>query len=181
MKVAVVGAGPHGQEIAYLLRQQAKEVIVVDDFLPGYEKAEDLDDLMYVAGAAWPSVRRQIAAKMEARHLTYNGGRVVFPGARVSSHAKLGRHVHVNYNAVVSHGCLVGSFTTICPNVTLSGDVTVEPGVFIGAGATVIHGGITIGHDAVIGAGAVVIRDVRPGETVVGIPAEPVRKRWGSP
>ena len=174
MKVAVVGAGPHGQEIAHLLRQQAKEVLLVDDFLPGYEKAEDLDDLMYVAGAAWPAVRRQIAVKMEQRHLTYNGGRVVFPGAQVSPNAKLGRHVHVNYNAVVSHGCVVGSFTTICPGAVLSGDVTVEPDVFIGAGAIVIHGGITIGRGAVIGAGAVVVHNVPDGMTVAGVPARPL-------
>ena len=174
MKIAVVGAGPHGREIAHLLRQQAKEVILVDDFLPGYEKAKDLDDLMYVAGAAWPAVRLQIALKMEQRHLTYNGGRVVFPGARISPQAKLGRHVHVNYNAVVSHGCVVGEFTTICPGAVLSGDVIVEPGVFIGAGATIIHGGITIGYDSVIGAGAVVVHDVPPGMTVVGVPARPL-------
>lgn len=45
--------------------------------------------------------------------------------------------------------------------------------VFIGAGARVL-GGITIGDDAFIGASAVVIRDVAPATTVVGIPARPV-------
>lgn len=45
--------------------------------------------------------------------------------------------------------------------------------VFIGAGARVL-GGITIGDNAVIGANAVVIKDVAPNTTVVGIPARPV-------
>lgn len=48
--------------------------------------------------------------------------------------------------------------------------------VFIGAGARVL-GGITIGDGAVIGANAVVITDVPPGATVVGIPARVVRSK----
>ena len=43
-------------------------------------------------------------------------------------------------------------------------------GVFIGAGARVL-GGIDVGDGASVGANAVVVRDVRAGATVVGIPA----------
>jgi serine O-acetyltransferase len=46
-----------------------------------------------------------------------------------------------------------------------------EDNVFIGAGARVL-GGITIGEGAVIGANAVVIKDVPPRATAVGIPAK---------
>jgi len=42
--------------------------------------------------------------------------------------------------------------------------------VSIGAGA-VVMAGVTIGKGATIGAGAVVIDDVEPGATVVGVPA----------
>ena len=45
--------------------------------------------------------------------------------------------------------------------------------VFVGIGARVL-GGITIGDGASIGANAVVLHDVEPGRTVVGIPARPV-------
>jgi serine O-acetyltransferase len=48
--------------------------------------------------------------------------------------------------------------------------------VFIGAGAKVI-GEVTIGEGAKIGANAVVVRDVPPYSTVVGIPARVVRVR----
>ncbi|MEZ5296353.1 MAG: hypothetical protein R2697_08825 [Ilumatobacteraceae bacterium] len=37
-----------------------------------------------------------------------------------------------------------------------------------------VLGGITIGDGASIGANAVVVHDVEPGATVVGIPARPV-------
>jgi serine O-acetyltransferase len=48
--------------------------------------------------------------------------------------------------------------------------------VFIGAGAKVI-GAVTIGDGARIGANAVVVDDVPPHTTVVGIPAKVVRRR----
>jgi serine O-acetyltransferase len=46
--------------------------------------------------------------------------------------------------------------------------------IYIGAGAKVL-GGITIGDGARIGANAVVVRDVPPHATVVGVPARVVR------
>lgn len=47
---------------------------------------------------------------------------------------------------------------------------------FIGAGA-IILGPIRIGDDAKIGAGALVLKDVAPGTTVVGVPAREVKRR----
>ena len=48
--------------------------------------------------------------------------------------------------------------------------------IHIGAGAKII-GGVTVGDGARIGANAVVVHDVTPHTTVVGIPARPVRRR----
>jgi len=47
---------------------------------------------------------------------------------------------------------------------------TLEPGVVIGAGAKII-GPITVGAGARVGSNAVVVKDVPPGATAVGIPA----------
>lgn len=51
---------------------------------------------------------------------------------------------------------------------------TVKNGVMIGAGAKVL-GPITIGRNAKVAAGAVVVKDVEPNCTVVGVPGEVVR------
>ncbi|MBQ7740281.1 MAG: serine acetyltransferase, partial [Eubacterium sp.] len=51
---------------------------------------------------------------------------------------------------------------------------TIEHGVMIGAGAKVL-GPITVGHNAKVAAGAVVVKDVEPNSTVVGIPGRMVR------
>jgi serine O-acetyltransferase len=74
----------------------------------------------------------------------------------------------------------VGANCSIIANVTIGmrnehAFPVIGDHVFIGAGARVL-GGITIGDGAVIGANAVVIEDVPPGATVVGIPARIVRQ-----
>ncbi len=51
---------------------------------------------------------------------------------------------------------------------------TIESGVMIGAGAKVL-GPITIGKNAKVAAGAVVVSDVEPNSTVVGVPGKVVR------
>lgn len=48
--------------------------------------------------------------------------------------------------------------------------------IYVGAGAKVI-GSIAVGDGAKVGANAVVVHDVAPETTVVGIPAKPVKKR----
>ena len=53
---------------------------------------------------------------------------------------------------------------------------TLEDGVIVGSGAQVL-GPITIGAGARIGANAVVLTDVPPGETMVGVPAHAASSR----
>jgi len=48
--------------------------------------------------------------------------------------------------------------------------------IYVGAGAKVI-GPVAIGDGARVGANAVVVHDVEPETTVVGVPAKPVRRR----
>jgi acetyltransferase-like isoleucine patch superfamily enzyme len=165
--LAILGAGPHGRQIAALNPAS----ILYDDYLPGYKSTTiGARDHPYVIGAIWPQVRQLINDKV--RGVAYNDGRIIFPGVQVSYDAQIGEHVHILYNAVVSHGCQVGDFVTICSGAVLAGEVTVESGAFIGANATIRHGGITIGRNATVGMGAVVVDNVPDNTKVVGNPAK---------
>ncbi|MCH5317757.1 MAG: serine O-acetyltransferase [Eubacterium sp.] len=105
-------------------------------------------------------------------------------GIEIHPGATIGRRVCIDHG----HGVVIGETTEIGDDVmiyqgvTLGGtgkDVgkrhpTVESGVMIGAGAKVL-GPITIGRNAKIAAGAVVVKDVEPNSTVVGIPGITVK------
>ena len=94
--------------------------------------------------------------------------------------AKIGRRVFIDHatGVVIGETAEVGNDVLIYQQVTLGGvslnpgkrHPTVEDGVVIGAGAKVL-GNIRIGKDAKIGATSVVIKDVPPECTAVGVPA----------
>jgi len=171
--IAVLGAGPHGRQLAELLEDEGHTVRLFDDHLMSYEGVVDgaqLADEGFVIGAAWPRVRRDIWRKVKYRP-PFRWGSMIFPGARAGTDVQIGEHTHIEFNAVVSHGCRIGDFVTICPGAVLAGEVIVEDDVFIGANSTILHGGIHVGAGAVIGAGAVVTEDVKSGAVVKGVPA----------
>lgn len=101
---------------------------------------------------------------------TIGAGAQLMAGAVVNAAARVGDGVIVNTNASVDHDCDVGDFVHIAPAAVLGGSVVVGAGALVGIGSRVLPG-ITIGEGATVGAGAVVIRDVPPGVTVVGVPA----------
>lgn len=105
-------------------------------------------------------------------------GVIVAAGVRLTSNISVGRHVVLNLNATVGHDVILGDFSAVMPNVSISGNVTLEHGVYVGVGAATINGNpdrpLIIGKGATIGAGAVVVRDVEPGATIVGVPGRPL-------
>ena len=74
----------------------------------------------------------------------------------------------------MEHDCLVGDYVHISPGAILCGNVKLEEGVWVGAGAT-IKQGVTIGKWSVIGAGAVVISDVPSNVVVAGVPSKLIK------
>lgn len=81
---------------------------------------------------------------------------------------------HSGLGCVIHSKAVIGENCKIQQNVTIGGRGThgtpiIKDNVFIGAGATIL-GGITVGENAKIGAMTLVLKDVEPGETVVGIP-----------
>ena len=94
--------------------------------------------------------------------------------------AQIGRRVFIDHGVgvVIGETAIVGDDVVIYQQVTLGGvsltkgkrHPTVGNNVVIGAGAKIL-GNITIGDDAKIGANSVVIKNVPPKTTAVGIPA----------
>jgi serine O-acetyltransferase len=126
-----------------------------------------------ITGSLWRANLRLIARLLSqfARLLT---------GVEIHPAAAIGRRVFIDHGAgvVIGETAVVGDDVTLYQGVTLGGTghehgkrhPTLRDGVFAGSNAQIL-GNICIGENSRVGAGSVVLRDVPPNSTVVGVPA----------
>lgn len=102
-------------------------------------------------------------------------------GIEIPVDVQLGRRVRLWHNGCMQlHAKSIGNDVQIRHDTTLgtvraSDDNTdhlpvIEDRVELGAGVSVL-GGVRVGHDAFVGANSLVLKDVPPSSTVVGVPA----------
>ncbi|MCX7380924.1 MAG: serine O-acetyltransferase [Alphaproteobacteria bacterium] len=129
----------------------------------------------------WKGGRTHLARHMQSR-ISEIFGADFHPAARV------GRGIMIDHGT----GVVIGETAVIEDDVSMLHEVTlggtgkaggdrhpkVRRGVLIGAGAKIL-GNIEVGEGAKVGAGSIVLDDVAPFTTVVGIPARPVGRIAG--
>jgi len=108
-----------------------------------------------------------------------NVGRL-FTGVEIHPGATIGRRFFIDHGmgVVIGETALIGDDCTLYHGVTLGGvswnkgkrHPTLADGVTVGAGAKIL-GPFVVGAGAKIGSNSVVVKEVPPGATVVGIPA----------
>ena len=118
-----------------------------------------------------------------ARHISQRAARKY--GIEIHPGAVIGEGLFIDHGAgvVIGETTIIGDNVTLYQGVTLGGTgkeqgkrhPTIEDNVMISAGAKVL-GSFTIGANSKIGAGSVVLEEVRPNSTVVGIPGRVVRR-----
>lgn len=199
--IGVYGAAGCGRGIMPLLRAQypTSELVFIDDGqAPGFINSHSIVDWtsfleceasvksVTIAIAA-SRVRQALAKKCEAvgiplvearaasvvqmDDVVIGGGACLSPFVVLTSNIRIGQCFHANLNSYVEHDCVIGDFVTLAPGAKVNGNVAIGDHAYIGAGA-VLRQGINIGAGATVGMGAIVIRDVAPGDTVVGNPAK---------
>ncbi len=123
--------------------------------------------------------RLYFLARLVSQYARLVTGIEIHPGATV------GKRLFIDHGmgVVVGETAVIGDDVLIYQGVTLGGTglvkgkrhPTIGDNVVIGAGAKVL-GNITVGDNAYIGSNAVVIKDVPPNSTVVGVPARVTRQ-----
>lgn len=106
-------------------------------------------------------------------------------GIEIHPGARIGRGFFIDHGmgVVIGETTEIGDNVTIYQGVTLGGTThskgkrhpTIERDVVIGAGAKVL-GPFTVGAGSMVGAGSVVVKEVPPNSTVVGVPGRVTSK-----
>lgn len=138
----------------------------------------------------WAMISHRIAHRLYRWHL-YFIARLIsqlsrfFTGIEIHPGAKIGKGVFIDHGmgVVIGETCEIGNNVLIYQGVTLGGTgketgkrhPTVKDNVMVGTGAKVL-GPITIGANSKIGGGSVVLSDVPPYSTVVGVPGRAVNR-----
>jgi len=155
------------------------------EFRSGLDTLFQIIRLMWVSDAFTAHVAYRLRAALMRRRVPVIP-RLLHRFAMRSAQVSIGPGVLMHPGVYLVHGQLVlDGLVEVHPGAVLSpwvtvglraGNVqgpTIGPRVNVGTGAKLI-GPITIGAEAQIGANAVVVSDVRPGATVVGMPAREV-------
>ncbi|MCI9546753.1 MAG: serine O-acetyltransferase [Lachnospiraceae bacterium] len=107
-------------------------------------------------------------------------------GIEIHPGAKIGKGLFIDHGSgvIIGETTVIGDNVTLYQGVTLGGTgketgkrhPTLEDNVMVSAGAKLL-GSFTVGENSKIGAGAVVLEEVPPNCTVVGIPGRVVKRK----
>ncbi|EIW00674.1 sugar O-acyltransferase, sialic acid O-acetyltransferase NeuD family [Thermoanaerobacter siderophilus SR4] len=158
--------------------------------LGGFEVIEKFNDLYVVCAVGDPKIKRNLITKalrynvkfatlihptvIMSQYLTIGEGSIICAGNIITTNIKIGSHVIVNLDCTIGHDVVISDYATILPSVNISGNVSIGEGCSIGTGSAIIQGK-KIGEWSIIGAGAVVVDDIPPYCTAVGVPAKPIK------
>lgn len=145
------------------------------------------DDEVFVTALGSVAARRRCAAMIESRggrfisvvhrsaslgpNVRIGDGSFIAHNAVLTADIEVGRHACVFHGSVIGHDSRLADFSHVYSLVSIGGGVEVGEGASVFPGARVVPRR-RIGNGATVGIGSVVVRDVDPGVTVFGVPAE---------
>lgn len=167
-------------------------------FINGFEVVGTTNDInkfdsaYFICAIGTSTVRKSIVNKIKKANPTIKFATLIDPSVIMSDLVKIGEgsiicahtiatvnitigeHVIVNLDCTIGHSAILGDYDTLYPSVNVSGDVHCGNCVELGTGVQIIQGK-AIGNNTIVGAGAVVIKDLLPNCTAVGMPAKPIK------
>lgn len=123
--------------------------------------------------------RHYFLARWISQRAAHRTGIEIHPGAQIGE----GLFIDHGAGVIIGETTVIGDNVTLFQGVTLGGNgkeqgkrhPTIGNNVMISAGAKIL-GSFTIGENSKIGAGSVVLQEVPPNSTVVGVPGRIVKR-----
>lgn len=122
-------------------------------------------------GAHFPNLIHPLAYVAGAP--TLGEGCILSAFSSLSPDVKMGDFVVLNAYSCAGHDAVLGDGCTISSHCDITGNAVLGEGVFLGSHASILPGK-KVGDYAKVGAGSVVVRHVRAGATVMGVPAKTI-------
>jgi sugar O-acyltransferase (sialic acid O-acetyltransferase NeuD family) len=151
----------------YVPRPQDRLVCVIGD--PKRKLA--VTDLVAERGGQFINLIHPLAAIGPGCMLGH--GIIVCRNTIVTTNVSIGDHVLINIAATCGHDAVIGDGCTLSGHCDVTGHAILEKGVFLGSHAAVMPG-VRVGAFATVAAGSIAFRNVKAGETVIGVPAKPI-------
>lgn len=100
-------------------------------------------------------------------------GTVIDEGVHIDPDVVIGTDCLLQAQAIIGHDSKIGNYCRIDTQCSLVGGTIVKDRATIYTHAMVSHN-VTIAEDAIVGACSFVIKNVKPGVSVFGVPAKPI-------
>ena len=151
----------------------ARSRFEVRTLYPGYKAI-----MSHLYASRWLKAGFPLIARWLSQRTARRTGIEIHPGAQIGRGVMIdhGHGVVIGETAVVGDGCMIYQGVTLGGTGKDKGKrhPTLGNNVLVGSGAKVL-GPFTVGDNARIAAGAVVLSEVPPNATAVGVPAQIVR------
>lgn len=153
---------------------------------PALKEQKEVFLYPYVKALYWYRIAHKLyekghfyTARRISQRMARKTGIEIHPGAQIGE----GFFIDHGHGVVIGETTIIGNNVTLYQGVTLGGTghetgkrhPTIEDNVMVSSGAKVL-GSITIGENSKIGAGSVVVSDVPPNSTVVGVPGKVIKR-----
>jgi len=159
---------------------------IIDDI----EKYITKGPLHVIIGIANPKIKRSIVDKFFGLPLSYPNvvmknvwlsksvtlgkGIILYPGVTINFESEIEDFVIMNMNCTIGHNCHISNFVTLAPGVSLAGFTYLEKGVDMGINSATLQN-VRIGESSTVGGMGMVIHNLPPNCTAVGVPAKVIK------
>lgn len=152
-----------------------------------YLQSNNTDNLCMVIAISSPKVKENIIKRLLPYDIEFPNfissnswlskgvksgrGIIIYPNTTINYESEIEDFVIINAGCSIGHNVTIGQFATLAPGVKLAGFTRIDKGAELGIGCCTRQG-IRVGSGSIIGGQTMLIKDVEPGKTVVGIPGK---------